>query len=362
MSDAVLSLLAYDQAAKALICLNNSCRYALQAATVRRHLLETHRVDVALAQEAQRYVASLPDLRAPAQLPLPANGSPQHPLLRVYSVFQCCHCSCIVRNRKSMKVHGNRYHALCNVADAELFCSAKAQSWTAGNRQRYWIIDQAASTDNAVVAPDNSSQAGAGRSNISDLAAQTSVRTEKMALQRRQLQPAPSADELTPWLKHTGWNAALTMTTLTFQQLAAFKRLPDAAETALRCLTAAFDRIVQRAIATITETDADLLLWLHSPRNESAAKRPFAAPQDAATLPRYAAYWKSLLCYALRTAPQDSASTATATGVQYNGVQQWQINAIQRQLASGSAHNMDALERSTADNGALDALVFELCT
>ena len=48
--------------------------------------------------------------------------------------------------------------------------------------------------------------------------------------------------------------------------------------------------------------------------------------------------------------------------MQYNGVQQWQINAIQRQLASGSAHNVDALERSTANNSALDALVFELCT
>ena len=132
----------------------------------------------------------------------------------------------------------------------------------------------------------------------------------------------PAADELSPWLKHTGWNAALTVTALTFQQLAVFKRLLDAAETDLRRVTASLDRIMQRAVATMTETDANLLFWLHSSRNESAAKRPFAAPQDAATLPRYSAYWKSLLCYMLRTAPQDSASTPTATGVQYNSILQ----------------------------------------
>ena len=133
MSDAILRLLSYNVDAQALICLKASCHYALQASAVQRHLQDIHHVEPVLVQEAARYVATLSHVCLPAQLSLPAYGSPQHPLLRVYSVFQCRHCSCIVRHRKSIKMHGNQVHALRNAADAERFTSAKAQSWTASN-------------------------------------------------------------------------------------------------------------------------------------------------------------------------------------------------------------------------------------
>ena len=260
MSDAVLRLLSYDADAQALICLNASCRYALQASAVRQHLQDIHHVELALVQEAAQYVATLRHVCAPAQLPLLVHGSPQHPLLRVYSVFQCHHCSCIMRHRKSIKMHGNQVHTLRNATDAERFTSAKAQSWTAGKAQRYWIVDAAFAAAPQLTAPVHIANNAETTNSLTQIMAQTSAKIQEQVLQRRQLTQTPTADELSPWLKHTGWNAALTMSVLTFQQLAAFKRQPDSAETDLRRLTASFDRIVQRATATMAETDADLLL------------------------------------------------------------------------------------------------------
>ena len=361
MSDAVAALLSYDSSFRALICLNASCRYALQASAVRRHLRKMHRVDAALLQQAIQYVATLSEVCSPAQLPLQPDGSPQHLSLRLYSVFQCRQCRFIAQNRKTLKVHGNQQHALRRATDAERYTSAKAQSWTAGVQARYWIVTPGITAATAASTPSAAMETASAPVDLSELAAQTTARIDAQALERYQLVQVPSADELTPWLRHTGWNTALTMTALTFQQLAALKRQSDVAETDLRRLTALFDRILLRATATMAQTDADLLLWLQSPKNESAAKRPFAALQDAPSLPRYAAYWKSLLCYTLRTAPQDGATTATVSGVVFSNRQQRKITSIRRELASQEINEVDALGHSTCDTDALDALVFELC-
>ena len=255
-----------------------------------RQLRETHCVDSVLAQEVERDVKALSGVCAPAQLPLRPNNSLQHRLLRLYSVFQCCRCSYIARYRKSMKMHGNQQYTLHNVTNAELLTTVKGQSWTAGQCQQYWTVNDTLEDEQNYITPTQTIVAAAAPLDLSELIAQISVQTEEQTLQRQQLTQRPTANELSPWLKHTGWNAALTVSALTFQQLTAFKRLSDTMETNLRRLIVSFDRVLQRAIATMANTDADLLLWLHSSHNESVAKRLFAALQDAASLPHYVAY------------------------------------------------------------------------
>lgn len=143
---------------------------------------------------------------------------------------------------------------------------------------------------------------------------------------------APEAAELTPWLKHTEWNVALTQTTLTLAELTAYACIPDEVEEELQLVCAAFENIVEQAIATLQTIDADIRLWLASPKHESPKQMPFAPPQDPHTLVRYTACWKRFCCYMLRTAPATIVDDATVTGVAFTSEQLQQLFKVRRQV------------------------------
>ncbi|KAI9830575.1 MAG: hypothetical protein M1826_004601 [Phylliscum demangeonii] len=124
--------------------------------------------------------------------------------------------------------------------------------------------------------------------------------------------PGPGPDT---HLRLAGWNIALTVTSQSLTELAAFAAMPRPGDQQLKVVCAIFDRIVARAAVTLHAIDPDLLMWLLSPKNEAPKQQPFVLPQDKETLPRYVGTWKRFLCYLFRTMPA-SLDEATATGVQ----------------------------------------------
>jgi hypothetical protein len=56
--------------------------------------------------------------------------------------FHCRRCQFRNKNRKNMKVHGNKEHLLKRVADDELFQPVRLQSWFQEGKERYWVVDR----------------------------------------------------------------------------------------------------------------------------------------------------------------------------------------------------------------------------
>ena len=116
-----------------------------------------------------------------------------------------------------MKMHGNQQYTLHNFTDVELFTIAKGQSWTAGPCQQYWTVRDILGDKQNHTTPTQTTVAATASLNLSALIVQTSATANERALQRQQLAQIPTADELSSWLKHTRWNATLTVSTLIFQ-------------------------------------------------------------------------------------------------------------------------------------------------
>jgi hypothetical protein len=112
--------------------------------------------------------------------------------------------------------------------------------------------------------------------------------------------------EMDSWLLYTKWNEVLSGSQHNLAQTYHFVREPDENEPELRRLMCAWKRILERGLNTLAMTDQkDALKWWASPKNECASQRPYELPQNAKTLEKYSRYYKDMICYFIRTAPNE---------------------------------------------------------
>ena len=79
----------------------------------------------------------------------------------------------------------------------------------------------------------------------------------------------PTADELDPWIRYTGWNEVLLQSKHSIVKTHEFVRVPNLEEPELVRLLEAWNRILNRCLDTLAATDhKDTLKWWASPKNE----------------------------------------------------------------------------------------------
>ena len=114
----------------------------------------------------------------------------------------------------------------------------------------------------------------------------------------------PSADEIDPWLRYTGWNKVLGQSKHSIVKTHEFVRMPDPEEPKLERLLGAWSRILNRCLDTLAATDhKDTLKWWASPKNEVASQIPFELHQNSQSVDKCSMDWQRFICYAMRTAP-----------------------------------------------------------
>lgn len=143
----------------------------------------------------------------------------------------------------------------------------------------------------------------------------------------------PTADELDPWIRYTGWNEVLGQSKHGIVQTHTFTREPDPDEPKLVRLLEAWKCILKRCLDTLAATDhKDTLKWWASPKNEAASQFPFELHQNAQSVDKCSAVWQQFICYAMRTAPEEQGGE-TETGVKYTA-SQWRIIKRMRERLS----------------------------
>jgi hypothetical protein len=80
---------------------------------------------------------------------LPLDGSKPQPILLVLDGFQCQECAYKTRNRKAVREHANKQHNKKRVKDEYVFRAVRLQSWFGEKRERYWVVDESRSNDEA---------------------------------------------------------------------------------------------------------------------------------------------------------------------------------------------------------------------
>lgn len=116
----------------------------------------------------------------------------------------------------------------------------------------------------------------------------------------------PTADELDPWIRYTGWNEVLLQSKHSIVKTHEFARVPDPEEPELVRLLEAWNRILNRCLDTLATTDhKDTLKWWASPKNEVCSQRPFELHQNTQSINKCSLVWQQFICYAMRTAPEE---------------------------------------------------------
>lgn len=134
------------------------------------------------------------------------------------------------------------------------------------------------------------------------------IRQWKDEVQERRLTllARPSADEMDPWLRYTGWNAVLEQSRHGIVKTHEFVREPDEDEPELERLLQAWQRILERCLDSLANMDhKDALKWWASPKNEVASQFPFELHQNAQSVDKCSKVWQQFICYAMRTAPME---------------------------------------------------------
>ncbi|KAI9654010.1 MAG: hypothetical protein M1829_001105 [Trizodia sp. TS-e1964] len=189
------------------------------------------------------------------------------------------------------------------------------QSWFTHSNTEYWRVDLATSV---VASVSEKTREGAARNSgevVEDevfqthykqlLRAEKSNIEEEKTLQWRQLGLSSNLDQVSPWLKMTGWIDALSDLPECLEELAALTDAPRKDEVELQMLGAIFkETVVSRCMKTVANVPHAYLTWLKSAQSTIDGPKPFSAPGDAATLPRYTNYWVQYICFLFRSLAQ----------------------------------------------------------
>jgi hypothetical protein len=136
--------LAISAPERALICMRDSCGYAIQVhdSRVSRHLWEKHQIPKIQRRGVDKAVASL-HLTDPRRIPPFADGSSPHRLLRQCRGFACRHCSYRTISSKLIQQHLYKSPSCAQIQIGALGESIVdevwLQSWTVEGARQYWI-------------------------------------------------------------------------------------------------------------------------------------------------------------------------------------------------------------------------------
>ena len=269
---------------------------------------------------------------------VPIDGNAPQPVIPIVDGFQCRHCQFNSQNRKAMKEHGNKQHAMKRVEDDALFQAVRLQTWFRDGKERYWVVDeskQAAQASQLGMCftaiftgiilthtaardvgeesseseeePDQASHSGDDDADpFGPIKDEIEQWKEEAKERRLTLLARPTADELDPWIRYTGWNEVLGQSKHGIVKTHAFARKPDPDEPRLVRLLEAWGRILNRCLDTLAATDhKDTLKWWASPKNEAASQFPFELHQNTQSVNKCSADWQQFICYAMRTAPDE---------------------------------------------------------
>jgi hypothetical protein len=113
---------------RVMVCLGHGCHKAVRPASFLRHVCNKgHAITKEVRKQVQEYVASFPNDYDHANVLLSSNGLALQPIIPVVDRFQYRKCAFCSQNRKAMKVHGNKEHAIKRIADDELFQVVRLQ-------------------------------------------------------------------------------------------------------------------------------------------------------------------------------------------------------------------------------------------
>jgi Orsellinic acid/F9775 biosynthesis cluster protein D len=222
-------LIALNVEYNVLICLNEKCKYALKPTAFSRHLNDKHNTPLELRKQVDQYVKEFPFVYDNTTVPLPVNGLAPQPIIPIVDGFVCRDCPFKTASRAWMRQHANKTHNKKEVANEELCCLVRLQSWFGEKRERYWVVNEVQQACRATVRDvgeeSNDSEAGAGSGSGSDSGSDEDSQNDdddyndiiqgienwKADARERLLEALKKvpAAEIDSWLQFTGWNEVL---------------------------------------------------------------------------------------------------------------------------------------------------------
>jgi Orsellinic acid/F9775 biosynthesis cluster protein D len=322
---------------------SGECRKAVSPAGIVEHLRKIHKTTPEGRKLVQEFIRQdVPWEYNYATVPLPEDGLAPQPVIPIIDGFQCCKCPFRNASRKWMKVHGNKEHSLKRIADNELFQPVRLQTWFQDGKERYWVVDESQrvvqerrarratiqdvgeeSDDLGSIGSSGSSSSGSGSGSGSDSDGNSNnndiddpivqdIENWKAEAQERRLQALRDVPvvELDSWHQFTKWNEVLSQSKHNMVKTFQYTREPNADdgdnEAQLNRVLRAWRRILERAMDTLAAADQkDALKWWASPDPKAASQRPFELPQNAKSVAKYSGYWEGMICYFMRTAPEE---------------------------------------------------------
>jgi hypothetical protein len=327
-----------DSESQALLCSWPGCLCAISTTNSRvtTHLYEKHGVPRTERKGLSKTLATAcpAGFRAPDDIPLREDGSPEHPFLQTHDGFACHGCVFRTVSLQLMKRHFSddtvredcscygRARGLTASTIDTLFQYVYLQSWCSGPNRSYWVVERNGSTMRPI----------GGRPVQETM---ISIRQRELAYRQQKEggddSGGRSAVELLstgrgPWLERTGWQDTYRDMDLTI--LTKLILMPDSwpsrsnkdfflghhsvrgqredlispasDERRIQVLLNLFDHVMDRCEITARSTSRNLLCWLRSTRPLACYTKPFLLVGSNSSTKRYRRLFKQCIAFALR--------------------------------------------------------------
>ena len=126
-----------NQDFQVLLCICNSCQYAVSPAALSGHLHRKHQVQIKIRKQLDQYIQELGIDYNFQNIPLPPARSSPQPILQITDGLECNHCHYLIQNRRVMRWHCNKAHGKKRAKDQEIFTAVRLQSWFREGKERY---------------------------------------------------------------------------------------------------------------------------------------------------------------------------------------------------------------------------------
>ena len=216
---------------------------------VSRHLRDRHHVQVDIRRPIQLHLEQWQWPYDPQSVPLPLDMLLPQPELPVLDGFRCQSCGFKSTNRRVIRQHCNTKHNQKGLKDARLFQAVQLQTWFTEKWARYWAVDATRRSRDV----NNGRGGGGGSGSGSDTAikALIAARVRRRAEQQARLDDEILTSEKDPWLANTHWEEVLAGSKHDLVRTAKFTAPATADEPELERLTQSWERVLQRALATL---------------------------------------------------------------------------------------------------------------
>ncbi|KAH7248434.1 hypothetical protein B0J15DRAFT_562897 [Fusarium solani] len=354
--------LRIDPDARVLICCRPDCRYALsvKGSAVTTHLRVKHQVDQEERKGLTEFLRGLGQsyLGDPSVAPLPKDGSPEHPDLRVWEGYACRKCPFRTTNFSSLTRHiSTRYFQAQPPGQRELddfYDEVWLQAWTAGSNQsrRYWIISRVGlsirASDGVQAHLASIKEQERARNGTGDTSALKN--TGGIAINHEG--DLVRFEEQTPWIERTGWDKTYrgksrdvlsALAAVSFSRLGSNPYLigqcgtnglhEDIVSTVederrIAAILEAMDALLDRCEETARKTSRSILCWLRSTQALTGYPKPFVLVHHSSSKGKYRVLFKRCLVLLFRSYRMDPSTRERLTGIRFKRKQLRFLEAI----------------------------------